>query len=273
MSAEAPPEPRYLPVPATGCARQSDRIGWHTTVGVLAGDHVLGVRTNTQQGADVVRALFPERLVPDAEPPANLSMYIAPEVGQGPRELHRLYVNGVLIHRSREAEQILRALWHELDMRDVHSTGDRLLVEASVVVRGDEAHLLPALLRSRISARQRRLDSYGFTLLDRRWLSIDLATGTIERPILRGPAGDGPSSVEVEELSRVPISSWTPSLDAVGPSRGLLLAVMQLILRAGQLTVGDIERVRDLLELPEPTLNEDPAAGTLTALLRSRRAG
>lgn len=270
MSAEPLTDVRYLDVPDSSCARGTNRLAWEETVPVRAGDHVLGVRVNTSNGAHLLRELFSDRLVPDAEPPPNVSVYLAPDASDGRRELHRLYVNGVLLLRSREPARILEAAWHEVDMRDRRASGEDLLADAAVLLRGGEAYLLPSSLRRRLNDRERRWTAHGFVLLDRRWCTIDLAAGTIRRPVLGGLDPDLSGSIDVDGQQELTIGYWTASLDPLSPARRLTVAAQQLLDRPGRLAAGDIEHLRALLERPEPPLSDDPSGETLTSPLRAR---
>ena len=55
-----------------------DRLGWAVTVPLQAGEYVVGVRATAEALGDLLRELFATRLIPDAEPLRNVSVYLAP---------------------------------------------------------------------------------------------------------------------------------------------------------------------------------------------------
>jgi hypothetical protein len=159
-----------------------DRLGWAVTVPLRAGNHILGVRANSVWLGELLRELFAERVVPDAQPPANLSVLLAPQTADGTQDLHRVYVTHRRTLRSRSALRTLDALWHELDLWDVEVARQRMLVDATVLVRTGTAHVLPAGMRGAVADHQRRWSREGFRLVDRRKLDLDLSTATITIP-------------------------------------------------------------------------------------------
>ena len=217
-----------------------DRLGWAVTVPLRAGNHVLGVRTNSAEAGELLRELFAERFVPDAEPPANLSLLLAPTAGDGPQPLHRLYVTHRRVLRTRSARRALDALWHELDVRDLAAARQRMLLDATVVVRDGAAHVLPASMRREIVDDRRRWEEEGFEVVDRRLVDLDPMAGTLTIP----PSGLG-SEILVEarlaamaiarrpEASQpagaLPILDWVLPPGARSPAGRVVAAAAQVV--------------------------------------------
>jgi hypothetical protein len=160
-----------------------DRLGWAVTVPLRAGEHVLGVRAGSAALAALLRELFVDRLVPDASPPANLSVHLAPPATGGNQDLHRLYVTYSRMLRTRSVIRTVDALWHELDIRDVEVARQRLQLSATVVVHEGRAHVLPGHMRRRVVDDQRRWQADGFQLVDRRLVDLDPGAGTVTIPV------------------------------------------------------------------------------------------
>ena len=153
------------------------------TVPLSAGAYVLGVRVNRSELGAMVRELFRDRLIEGVEPPANLSLFLAAsESADGVQELHRFYVNYSRALRSRSAVRALRALWHELDLRDVEAARERLQLDATVLVRDGHAYVLPARSRKQVVDAERRWRREGFLLVDRRRVDLDPVAGTVSVP-------------------------------------------------------------------------------------------
>ena len=149
-----------------------------------AGGYVLGVRVNSPETERIVCEVFADRVVADASPPPNLSLWLEPGGGDGPTELHRLYLTFDRYTRTRSVERALADLWHLLDMHDQRDARSALLVEAAAVIQGDRAHLLPARWRQGIVDQERPWARDGLLLADRTWLTLDPAAGTVTVPPL-----------------------------------------------------------------------------------------
>jgi hypothetical protein len=160
-----------------------DRLGWAVTVPLRAGEHVLGVRAGSAALAALLRELFADRVVPDATPPANLSVHLAPPADGATQDLHRLYVTYSRMLRTRSVIRVLDALWHELDIRDVEVARQRLQLSATVVVHEGRAHVLPGHMRRSLVDDQRRWQVDGLQLVDRRLVDLDPVAGTVTVPV------------------------------------------------------------------------------------------
>jgi hypothetical protein len=169
----------------------------------------------------LIREVYGVRLVPGAEPPGNISVFLAQKVGSGPQELHRLYVSHPRTLRTRSLSRLFGALWHELDGFDARFAGQRLLLDVTTLIRGGEAHLLPGSLRRQVADDERSWARDGFDLVDRRWLGLDAASGTVTVPTPPGWNEEawfsermGALGVQDRPASRTragtfPIASWT----------------------------------------------------------------
>jgi hypothetical protein len=189
-----------------------DRLGWVVTVPLRAGTHVLGVRTTTLEAGDLLRELFTDRFVPDADPPANLSLLLAPFASDGPQPLHRLYVTHRRVLRTRSARRALDALWHELDVRDVAAARQRMLLDATVVVRDGAAHVLPASMRREVVDDRRRWEADGFEVVDRRLVDLDPVAGTVTVP----PSGLGSGMLTETTLAATGVAHRPEASQPVG---------------------------------------------------------
>ena len=68
-----------------------DHLGWAVTVAFRAGNHVLGVRADSEALGALLCELFADWLTPDGVPPGNLSVHLAERAAGGPQELHSFY--------------------------------------------------------------------------------------------------------------------------------------------------------------------------------------
>lgn len=242
------PGPGRLPllsVPDSRCLATVDRLGWSVPILALrAGDHVLGVRTSHPRLTEWLGDWLASRVVDGVKADRNLSLWLAPKTAHGVQDLHRLYRTFVAELRSRSIRRSLTALAHELDCRDARSAG-RLQIEATVLVRDGEAHLLPGELRRAVVGEQRSWEQHGVQLLERRQVELDLRTATVIIPELL--AAEDAVSALIDELDldgdgtapvpggRYPIASWT--LDT---ARGTAAA------RGGQAASQVVDRARAL---------------------------
>ena len=210
-----------------------------------AGEHVLGVRVNSETLGALVRDLFASRVTEPAEPPANLSVYLAPSAEPGGlQELHQLYDTYSLQLRTRDAFRTLEALWYELNVRDARWSGSRTLLDATVLVREGQAHVLPAFMRRAVVRDLRRWESAGYRLVDSRWVGLDLDAGCVTVPEPKfdiAPTGvrkrvhdlgsdhrSGPTS----PVGHLPVASWTPSQGSQTPGERVMLAAAQILDRS-----------------------------------------
>ena len=216
-------EPQYLEVTPTSCIAGVDELDWaEGLVAVRAGSHVLGLRANNPQLKELLEDLFAPRLVPDATPDRNFSVWLAPRASDsGVRDLHRVYRAFVRTMRTRSARRALDSLWHELDVRDIRAAGEWPLFDVAAFVRDGQAHLLPGVLRRTIVDDLRRWEQGGFRLVPRPWLELDLAAGELIVPpptfaLTDEQLADRLYALDLEDRpeeplldGRYPIATWT----------------------------------------------------------------
>ena len=203
---------------------------------VRAGEYVLGVRTNTAEGGALLRDRFADRVVDDADPPANLSLWLAPPADDGPQDLHRLYVTYTRALRTGSVVRALAGLWHELDLWDTRLRDDQVLLDAVVLVNDRGAHVRPAGERRRIVDQRRAWERDGCHLVDRRAVTLDPAAGVVHVPAT--PFDDDPRLVEAcvdaglhhrdappAPSGTWPVASWLTGVTAGGASDRLVRAV------------------------------------------------
>ena len=148
-----------------------------------AGNYVLGVRVPSEEAAALVRELFADRVVVEATPPGNLSLWLAPPATDGTQDLHRLYETYKRTLRTRSVSRAFAALWHELDARDVRVEATHLLVDATTLIdRAGRAHLLDRTWRRSVVDDERRWSRAGLHLVERRWVQFDPQQGTVHAP-------------------------------------------------------------------------------------------
>ena len=110
---------------------------------------------------------------------------MAKQARDGPQELHRLYGTYTRRFRTRSVRRVLTGLWHEFDAWDARAAARSLLIDATVVMRDERAHLLPANLRRVVANDERRWAKLGLRLVDRCWFEIDVNEGKISLPHTR----------------------------------------------------------------------------------------
>ena len=142
---------------------------------------MLGVRANTHEVAELLRQVFTDRVVPAAAPPGNLSVRLA-AAQAGVQELHRLYIGTARVLRTRSVARAVETLWHELDLRDAEASQHLVLLSATVLIRDGAAHLVPSIWRRAVLDQERQWRDAGFRLVDRRFVALDAASGTIDVP-------------------------------------------------------------------------------------------
>jgi hypothetical protein len=232
------------------------------TVPVRAGGYVLGVRAPSEAVGELLWNLLSERVVADAEPPGNLSVFLAlPEPGS-PKPLHRLYERHFRNLRTPSPLRVLKALWHELDGYDLRARRDRMLLDGTVLIEGGRAHILPTGARTAIADNERAWERDGFLMVDRRWVEFDLNVGTVTVPDAGLDLDDAASRLvgagfdvrkgEHRPAGTYPIATWTSARLNQRPSDRVVIAVRQILDRTRHEGAQMVGAAAQLLEhLPE----------------------
>lgn len=189
-----------LSVPPSACLTEVDGLDWMACVGVLAGGHSIGVRTNEPAIASALRTVFRDRLSgPGAAP--NMSVWAA-RATEGPvSPLHIVYAPYSRALRSRSLSRVIEFVWSDMDVRARVADGRVVMLDAVIAVRGGEAVVLPARFRQKLVDDQRRWQQAGFRLLDRRSVEFDVRSGDIIAP--EGPGSDA-------------LAAWSSELRGIG---------------------------------------------------------
>lgn len=219
-----------------------DRLGWAVTVPMSAGPYILGVRTNRLECADLMLSVFCDRLAIAENVPNNISLWLAEPVAVSDvvaSSLHLLYLDCDLVLRTRDPFRAMDGLWHELDRHDDRVNSTTMQVDATILVRNQRAHLLHPYARKQILARESRWESFGFRLVDRRRVSIDLRAGNIDvkssglvansrlKDALPALAATVRRAVD-RPTGRYPIASWMTTVDDRSLAQRVLFAGDQL---------------------------------------------
>jgi hypothetical protein len=237
------------------------------TIPIRAGQHVLGVRANSSMTGELVARALTDRIVVGAAPPGNMSIALAQIVPAGPQELHRVYVNHRRMVRTRSVRRALSALWHYVDAHDRRAPRDEVQVLATVLLKGNDAHVMPADVRSQIIDMERQWNREGYVVVDRATLELDLDTATVRVPECQLPWSsdtddllaswrvlDRPNSL-IAEPGAYPIASWT----AATTTRSLAARVVSAGGQVADLPLHDGSR---LLERLAAVLRHIPQGST-----------
>ena len=263
--------------------QEVDRLGWAVTVPLRAGNYVLGVRVPSEDAAALVRELFADRHVPDAAPPGNLSLWLAPPSTDGAQDLHRLYETYARSLRTRSVSRAFAALWHELDAWDDRHSGDELL--AAVVTLIDQrgwAHLLNSRWRRAIVDDERRWQRAGLGMVERRWVRIDPEAGCVTVPKVPERLSEDALVGRIDEIGvdhrpteapqagSWPIASWTMEARPLSRAKHVALSAGTMLDLHGP---GGAEVVRSiaahsagLAELEQPLATFDELRNRLAQL-------
>lgn len=223
------------------------------------------MRASSEDAAKLLTERFADRHEPSAEPPGNLSLWLAAPSAGATQDLHRLYETYARALRTRSVTRALGALWHELDQRDLRATGRQLLADVTTVVDvHGRAHLLNRRWRRRIVDDERRWQRAGFRLVERRWATIDPQAGTVSAPPAPASLGEAALGERIATLGvdhraegvlqagSWPIVSWTMETRPLTRAQQVALAagsVLDLRGPAGVTVVRGVARL--LAELPE----------------------
>jgi hypothetical protein len=231
---------------------------------------VVGVRVNSRAAADILVELFADRHVPDAQPPPNVSVFLASSSGRGIQDLHRVYLQDRRALRSRSVIRVFQAVWHVLDGLGQIETGVLPLLEATVLLENGRAHVLDAGRRPRLADDERRWQTAGFRLIDRPFVTLDLGRAAVEVPVCPITAdqihrrsllelGGADRSAPPPPAGRYPLASWSPG-EADTRAGRVARAVGRIVNRGGLDGHGLVRSVAAQLErLPDGAGIADPA--------------
>ena len=209
---------RYVPVPPSTCQSMIDQMSWVRTMAVGLGGYNIGIRADSERAAEILADVLSSHLVDDERVPANFSVRLALATAQyGGKRLSVLYEGCQLMARSRVARRTLHALLEHLSWYVRQPERELLAVDATVVVRGREAVLLPSAVRVSVLARVTELSRRGLAVLDAPAALVDPVTGEL---VVRAPAIDVDSATLAELQVR---EDGTPE-PALEPGRYTLTA-------------------------------------------------
>ncbi len=211
----------------------------------------------------VLQELFAGRFIQAAEPPPNLSVYLAAWTGDGEQEVHRLYWNCERLVRTRSVSRVLETLWHMLDAYDVRAAERVKLVNSIALFREGEVYLIPRRYRRSVVDEERRWIKLGFQRIDRRWLEFDAAAGTVTVPATDLPVDEVVASIasklEVEHRAEpsapagtFPIRGWVLTGRRLSPAGRLTAATSLLLDRHQHVDAQLVMQMAELLERLPP---------------------
>ena len=182
---------RYLPAPAAMCgpgggAGASNSTDWKGTRAYALADYHVGVRYDAPDTAEVLDRLFAGARVNDRRVPDNYSIALGgtktTKGAGGSRSLKLLVHGGTQLVRSRSGGRALHGLLQYLsaDLEPVDPALAR--VNATAMVRGDEAVLLPPGLVGFVQQLQPRLAKSGLCIVDSPRTLLDLTARELVVP-------------------------------------------------------------------------------------------
>ena len=215
-----------------------DRLVWAATTAVRVGSYHLGIRSSSNEVDRWVRETFAEHLVDDPEVPANYSLRIIPQPGEGIEELHVLYRGCAKVISARSPRRVVQTLLaHLAELDDRQRESDLVRLDAGAVIAEGRAAIIPASLRYKVPALHRRLEPHGLELVDALSVAVDPHSGALVLPPCRLVA-DGTHAVapwsDADDLEddrvgavagRYHVVAWAFMLDPP-PSRAAALAAV-----------------------------------------------
>ncbi len=251
-SASPRPEPEhgFAPIASFGCdSRTIERLAWAPTRAYRIGPHLMGIRANTGDIDELLRAALADHVVEDVKPPyANYSIRIErPAERTVSQQLHLLYEGGCLIARSRHALDVIGALLHHLGARAPQPVPGPRVWCTPLRRRDGSAVLASVVIRRQAARHSSRLRSRGLELLHAPAVRFDPGTSEAVVPtpaltvandalhtlsVLSGDRGASVSHLFAEQ--RLPLRSWVfmsaaGAFEKLNRSDALPLAVRALV--------------------------------------------
>ena len=182
---------RYLPAPGAMCgpgggAGASNSTDWTGTRAYALADHHVGLRYDAPDTAEVLDRLFAGARVNDRRVPDNYSIALGGTKAQkgagASRSLNLLVYGSTQLVRSRSGSRVLHGLLQYLSADLEPAVPALARVNATAMVRGGEAVLLPPGLVDFVKQLQPRLAKSGLCIVDSPRTLLDLATRELVVP-------------------------------------------------------------------------------------------
>jgi hypothetical protein len=181
---------RYLPAPGAMCGpgggAAANSTEWHGTRAYALADHHVGLRFDDPATAAVLDRLFVGARVDDRRVPDNYSVALADRTPTGragaAQSLKLLVRGGTQLVRSRSGGRVLAALLQHLSADLAESDPSLTRVDATAVLRGGNALLLPPGLVNFVKELQPRFARANLRLVDAPQVLLDLDRGELVVP-------------------------------------------------------------------------------------------
>lgn len=251
-------QPGPVPLAENQCTRNLDALGWDAMVEVPVGDRrTVGLRTFGPTALDIVtRALPGARVRAVGELPANVSLRVSQEDGEGGRVVALAYQACTLVGRSRQLGEALaaalRAVADEARLGTQHDEHSVLLDSTALLGPRGGVLLGPAFARHWMAGRSSQLKERGVSLLPRYLRVLPGCRVAAEAVALPGSATDGVDGLQslLEASGPMPVSEvhWA----AFGPADGSAVseksaALASLAASAGPITSEQMVPLIDLV--------------------------
>ena len=265
---------RYLPAPGAMCGAGggggTSSTEWEGTRAYAFGDYHVGLRFDDAATATVLDRLFAGARVTDRRVPDNYNVALADRSttnrATAARSLKLLVRGSTQLVRSRSGGRVLAALLQHLSAELAEPDPSLTRVDATAVLRGDDALLLPPGLVNFVKEIQPRFARANLRLVDAPHLLLDLDRGELVVPDPALP--HDPSVIDeldaIAELGREPprarpgrygVRTWfmVRQPDQVGPMSPAVAvtATVPRLSAPGDLPT-EVQRLARLFELVDP---------------------
>ena len=233
--------------------QEVDRLGWAATTAFRVGPWAIGVRSNTLELDAVLRGALASHVLDGVEAPRNYSIAVHTDGEGSIRPLDAVWWQFGMMHQSRSAERVIRALFGYLG--DHLEPGDELVRVAGVTLVGPGgAVVADASLGNRRSRLLPVLRKLQVQVVDSRWATIDdtgeLVMGPPPLDVDEGALGSLPSGSRRAPSGpdlpvapgRYPVRGWLvrPSVSGQPPSKAQTLS--ELVAKRTEIPSGQGER-------------------------------